>query len=466
MVPTAGAGPVAATGPDPLPRRHPAFFVAAVALFVFAADLTAVSTALGTLASDLRVDLAWASWAVTALAAGQILALPLGGRFSDRFGGKRVFLTAVATLSVVSLLAAGVADMGQLIACRFVQGLAGGALLPAASGIVAHHYGRDRDQAVALLTSISPMGAVVGPTLGGIVLTFGSWRWIFLVLAPVGLLLTVVGAFVLREPPRGAATRVDLWGMTLIGSTLVSVMVVVTVLASIGSPLSIAVLIGALIVAVVGAWAYARHAGRHPTPVVPLALLRGGGLGTMHLVNIVFGMAVIGFVSLLPVYAEARYLILPLAASVLTASRAIGTIVFSSITAVVLRRFGARPLLMGGLGLTSVGLLLAALPPPGMAPILWLSLGSAVLGLGMGVAAPAAGNAAMHLIPDHVAAVVGLRGMFVHVGGILAVSVIASVMSAGRDPGTAAAISFAVLSALLAVTALGATRLPRHRGRW
>jgi EmrB/QacA subfamily drug resistance transporter len=450
----------------PLAGRHPAFVVVGLALLMFSLDQTSVATALTTLGADLHADLAWTSWTVTACAAGQILALPLGGRLGDQFGRKRVFLVAIAVFALFSGLCATSSNIGELIVFRFVQGVAGGAMLPAANGLVAYHYGRDRDRALAMFTSIFPIGAILGPMLGGLILATWSWQGIFLINVPLALAMLAAGAFVLREPPRERPKRVDARGIALMMVTLVASMVAITMVGSLGSALSGAVLVAAAAVALVGGRLFLRHAARHTDAVIPLRLLRGRSLGLLNVVNVLFGAGAIGFAALLPLYAQTRYGILPLAAAVLVTSRAVGTLASSGFAVALLRRLGFRPLLLGGFGLVITGLVLTALPAMGVSAEVWLSIGSGLLGLGMGLAAPAANNAAMHLVPGDVTAVAGLRGMFRQVGGIATVAMITAVVSASSTPGLAGAVSFGVLAALLLCAALGVTRIPNHRGRW
>lgn len=462
--------PADADTPDPTshPRRHAVFAVIAVALLMFALDQTSVATALTTLGADLGASLAWTGWTITACAVGQVLALPLGGRLGDQFGKRKVFLLAVAAFALLSALSATSTTIGQLIAYRFLQGIAGGVMLPATSGLVAFHYGRERDRALAMFTSVFPIGSIAGPVVGGLILTTWSWHGIFLVNVPIGVLLVVVGSLVIGEPPRRRPERVDGIGIALLLGTLVSGMVAITVVGSAtGGVLgpTLVVVCGAL--AVSGGWAFLRHARVHPDPVIPPRLLTGGGLGIMNTTNILFGAALIGFGALLPVYAQTRYELLPLAAGVLLTARAAGTIAFSGIAVALLRRLGHRPLVITGFGLIVGGLLVVAVPPAGTtSPALWLTIGAVLTGLGMGLAGPAANNAGMHLVSDEVTAVSGLRIMFRQIGGITAISVITAVLSVSAHPGAAGGVAFAVLAGLLAVAAMAMSRIPNHRGRW
>lgn len=458
--------PEPSDGAAPLPRRHLVFGVVALALLMFSQDQTSVATALTTVSEDLGGGLAWAGWIVTGYAVGQILALPLGGRLADQFGGRRVFLCAVTAYALLSCLCALSGALGPLIACRFLQGVAGGVMLPAANGIVAHHYGRDRDRALALFTSVFPIGAIIGPLIGGLVLTVWSWHAIFLVNAPLGLVLVVAGAFLVLDPPRRRPERVDVRGIVLLLGTLVTAMVAVTALGAIGTgPAGLAIVLTAAVLAVACGYGFARHARGRTDAVVPWRLLTGRGLGVMNVTNVLFGTAVVGFSALLPLYAQTRYGLAPLTAGALLTGRAVGTIATSAVSVALLRRTGHRPLLLAGMGVIVLGLVLTAVPPVGPAEP-WLLVAATVLGLGTGLAGPAANNAGMHLVPDDVTAITGLRIMFRQIGGIAAISATTAAVAASDTPGLAGGIAMAVLAGLLAGVMLLAARIPNHRGRW
>lgn len=465
-VPSGSPAPRPDEGPPaPLPRRHLVFGAVSLALLMFSLDQTAVATALTTVSDDLGVDLAWTAWIVTIYAVGQILALPLGGRLADRFGSRRVFLVAVASFVVFSCLCAVAGSIGLLIGVRFLQGVATGVMLPAANSIVAHHYGRDRDRALAAFVSVIPIGAILGPLVGGLVLTVWSWHAIFLVNVPLGLVAALVGAALVQEPPRRSTAPVDVRGVALLIVTLVAAMVAITGTGRGTSGLAMTGIAAA--VAVGGTWAFTRHARRREDAVVPWRLIAGGGLGIMNVTNVLFGAAVIGFSAVLPLYAQTRYGLAPFAAGALLTGRAAGTIASSGVSVALLRRTGHRPLLIGGMAVIVLGLLLSAMSPVAATPPeVWLLVAATVLGVGLGLTGPAANNAGMHLVPDDVAAVTGLRIMFRQIGGIAAVSATTAAIAASATPGLAGAGAIVVLAVLLAGVTLLAARIPNQRGRW
>ncbi|NIY69410.1 MFS transporter [Streptomyces malaysiensis] len=463
------SGLVTTTGEfSPLPGRRLVFIVVSLSLLVFALDQAAVATALKTLGADLGVSLAWAGWTITVYAVGQILALPLGGRLSDQFGGRRVVLVAIGAFTVMSLACGLAQNIGQLLACRLVEGLACGALVPATNGIIAHQFGRDRDRALALLTSVFPVGAIVGPLLGGLFITLGSWKVIFLANLPAGATLFVAALAVVPAPPLRTFRHVDVMGILLLTATLLAGMAAIAQLGSLSTSAARPVMAAVPATAtVVAGCAFFRRSRRHPEPVVPIRLLTGRGMGPMNLVNTVIGCCALGFSTLVPVYAQTRYALVPLAAGLLLTARAVCVVATSGLAIGLLRRTGYKPLLLGGMSATVLGLVLTAVhPPAGISPTAWLVVATVVMGVGMGLSAPSSSNACMHLVPDDVPAVAGLRLLFRQIGGITTISVVTAVCSTGSNPGVATAIAFGVLAALMSVAILVTARLPNHRGQW
>ena len=295
-------------------------------------------------------------------------------------------------------------------------------------------------------------------------LTTWTWHGIFLVNVPIGILLVAVGLALVDDPPHRRTARIDAAGIALLVVTLLATMLTITRLGSPGSGPGWTALAG--VVALTTGAVFVRHARRRPDAVVPMHLLAGRGLGIMNVTNVVFGAVVIGFSATLPLYAQVRYDLPAFVAGALLTGRAVGTIVTSAAAVALLRRLGFRPLLLGGLVAVVAGLVVTAVAPPFGGPTVWLLAGSTLLGLGTGLSGPAANNAGMHLVPDEVAAVSGLRIMFRQMGGIAAVSVLTAAVTAAEDPGVAAGIAYGVLAVALAAVGLAAARIPNRRGRW
>lgn len=468
----AATSPSTAVSPAPalpaaLPRRHAVFAVVALALLLSSIDHTSVATALSTLQADLGTTFSWAGWTLTAYTVGSVVALPLAGGLGDRFGRRRVFLVAIAVFTVARLLCGLAGGIEVLIALRLVQGLAGGAFLPSATGIVADHFGPERDRAVALFTSVFPVGAIIGPVVGGLLLEVAGWRSIFLVAVPLGVVLFVATLLLVRETPRRTAAPVDVAGIALLVTVLLGGMYAITRAGTPGEGWAgPATAVAAGLLAIGAGVLFVRHAARHPAPLVPLRLLRGPGFGVMNAVNVLFGVGALGLAALVPHYAQVRYGIAPVLAGGLLTLRAVGMIIASTATVALLPRVGFRPLLLAGTGVHAVGLVMLALPPLGTDPVTWLAVAAGVAGLGMGLAAPSSNNAGMHLAPESLSAVAGLRGMFRQSGGIAGIVVTSAVVTASADPALAQGVAFAVLAGVLLLTVPLVLRLPNRRGRW
>lgn len=201
---------IASGDDEPLPRRRMVFAIVSLGLLMSTLDNTIVATALGSIERDLGAQIQWSGWTISAYSLAQVVAMPLAGKIADLYGRKRVFIAAGIIFTLASLCCGLSQDVYTLIAMRFVQALGGGAFMPTASGIVADHFGRDRDRALGMFTSIFPIGAILGPILGGVIVTFWSWREIFFINIPIGVALVVLSALLLPRSGRRATARLDL----------------------------------------------------------------------------------------------------------------------------------------------------------------------------------------------------------------------------------------------------------------
>jgi EmrB/QacA subfamily drug resistance transporter len=470
--PATGAGgadlrPARVSGDDPLPRRRLVFGIVAMALFMASVDNTVVATALATIQSDLHAGIQWSGWTITIYSLGQVLVLPLAGKFADLFGRKKVFLVAAAVFTTASLCCGLVDNIALLVVLRAIQSIGGGAFLPAASGIVADHFGRNRDRALGMFTSIFPIGGIVGPILGGIFVSYWSWRGIFLVNVPIGAVLIILTLFFIPESRRVQGKSIDVYGLVLLGVLILGTMLGVTHLGTgNASVLSVGFLLPEL-VAVVALVLFVRHAKFGRAPFIPINLLRGRGFGVMNLINFLQGCAAIGFGALMPLYAESRYGIPTLQAGTLLTARAVGMICVAGLATFALRRTGYRPPMLIGFSLLTVGMFATAIGAPhGVTPYFWLAVATAISGVGMGLALPAANNAILQLAPDQVAGISGMRGMFRQGGSIMSVSVATAILAGSAHPGLTLGHVFIGFSCLLIIVLPLISRVPEHRGDW
>lgn len=459
--------PATAVGHDePLPRRGLVFAIVSLGLFMGSIDQTSVATALTAIGQDMQTQVNWSSWTITIYALGQIVVLPLAGRISDQYGRKRVFLGAIVVFVTASLCCGLVDNIYLLIAFRALQALGGGAFMPSATGIVADHFGSGRDRALGMFTSIFPIGGIVGPIIGSLFVTYGSWRGIFLINVPIGLVLFILAAVFIPSGGRKAVTRTDARGILLFAGAILSAMYGVTMLGNARTELLHPAFLAAEVAALVLAVLFVQHTRHSATPFIPWRLLRGKGFGAMNLINFLFGIAALGFGPLLPLYAEQRFGLDGLEGGTLLTARAVGMICVAGLAVLALRRTGCRlPIVLGFL-LVAGGMVGLFFAPAGSSSYGWLAVAAGVTGLGMGLAVPASNNASLQLARDHLAAVAGLRGMFRQSGSIVAVSVATAVLARSDDPGTTQAYIFLAFAVLLICVTPLVRLVPEHRGRW
>ncbi|WP_243866523.1 MFS transporter [Actinophytocola oryzae] len=439
------------------------FAVVAMALFMASMDQTIVATALNAIQGDLHAELNWSGWTITIYSLGQIIAMPLAGKLGDHFGRKKVFLFAVVVFTTSSLLCGLAGNIYVLVALRAVQAIGGGGFVPSATGIIADHYGPGRDRAVGMFTSIFPIGGILGPILGGVIVTYASWRAIFFVNVPIGVVLLFLGWRLIGETKLKPLAPMDIRGLALLAGLMLTAMFGMTNLEH--GVTSVWFLVP-IVVAGLLAWLFVRHTVRARAPFIPMRLLRGKGFGSMNVLNMLFGGAAIGFGALVPLYAEERFHLDPLAAGTVLTARGAGVICVAALAVMTLRRLGCRIPMTVGFVLIVTGFGLMAFPPPDVNGYLWLLVAGGVTGVGMGVAVPASNNAGLHLAPDQISSIAGLRGMFRQSGSIISVSVMTAVATNSTNPAMSQAHGFVILSVLLLASVPLIYTIPDHRGSW
>ncbi|HEY7294303.1 MAG TPA: DHA2 family efflux MFS transporter permease subunit, partial [Dehalococcoidia bacterium] len=195
-------------------------------LFMDILDSTAVNVAIPRLEADFHAPLSTVEWAVTGYLLSLALFIPGAGFLSDRFGTKRTFLTAVGVFVIGSALCGQARSIEQLVAFRFLQGVGGGMMTPVSTAILSREFpGEERAKASALISIPWILAPITGPVLGGYLVTYASWRWIFYINLPVGIIGFVLGFLVLREHKEPYAQgRFDVLGLLTGGAGVAMVL--------------------------------------------------------------------------------------------------------------------------------------------------------------------------------------------------------------------------------------------------
>src|SRR4051794_11764733 len=297
--------PVAATRPGL--TRHVFFALAAFAVLMGSIDTTIVAVAVPQLTTALDAPLIWVGWTLTAYQLVQVVMLPLAGKLSDSLGRRRVFLFCVATFTFGSLLCGLAPSIWFLIAARALQAVGGGGLMPSAVGVISDTYREHRAQARGLFTSVLPIGGIVGPNLGGFILEHWTWRDMFFVNLPIGVVVFIGAAVLLANDGPTKSRHIDYLGVGLYAGAIALLLGAMTLVGQDPelwrSPLLWCAVVASLALVVV----FFRHIKHADNPVMDYNLVLRRPFLQANLYNMVFGASVFGASSFIPTYAVYRF---------------------------------------------------------------------------------------------------------------------------------------------------------------
>jgi EmrB/QacA subfamily drug resistance transporter len=292
-----------------------------------AVDATVTNVALNTLERDLHASVAGVQWVITAYLLTVAGVIPVSGWASRRFGARQVYVCSLALFGFSSALCALAGSLQMLVACRLLQGLAGGMLVPLGQLIAAEVAGPSRmGKMVSRIWMFSSIGSMLGPTLGGALVQGLGWRWIFMVNVPISLIATVAALYLLPHTPSRPAGRLDLSGLLRLSLGVPAMVFALTQGEQTGSLLSpsalLPLLAGILLVA-----DFVRHALRSARPLLDVRLCArptfSAGLIAIFFVDIAW----FGVLVLLPLAFQQLRHASPLSAGLLMAPQGLGTAV-------------------------------------------------------------------------------------------------------------------------------------------
>jgi EmrB/QacA subfamily drug resistance transporter len=289
-------------GWGPSPQR--AVSIAYVtALFMTAVDMQIVNVALPTLGRDFNAPLNDVQWTVIAYLLTLAVVIPASGWIGDRIGTKRTFLFALALFTLASALCGAADNLPELIAARALQGVGGGMLTPTGTAMLYRAYGPEQRAKVAR-TIILPIliGPAAAPILGGVLTQTLSWRWVFLLNVPIGIVMLVYGYLFVPEHQPSPSGRLDVTGMLLSGIGLSALLYAISEGSVVGwaAPEILATGIGG--VALLSA--FARDSLRKRDPILRVRLLREPLLRSTNVVFVLTTGVFLASLYLTPIFLQ------------------------------------------------------------------------------------------------------------------------------------------------------------------
>ena len=431
-------------------------------------DTTIVNVALQTLARDLKAPLSTIQWVATGYLLALATVIPLTGWAAERFGPRRVWMSVVSGFVVTSALCGAAWSAESLIAFRCLQGLAGGMIMPIGMITLAQAAGPQRVGRVMSVVGVPMLlGPALGPLIGGLIVTDLSWRWIFYVNLPIGVLGLVLAA---RLLPAGRAvgrfagpTSLDWRGLLMLSPGVALVVFGLSEVSTHGS-----VTVARLVPVVAGlllVLAFAVRGWRAQAPLVDVRLFEDRGFAAAGVTVFLVGASLFGALLLLPLYFQIARGLTPLQAGLLIGPQGAFAAVGMNRAGRLTDRVGGGPVVIAGLIVLLVGTIAFTQVRAGT-PLWLLECALAVRGLGLGFTMmPAMAAAYSTLERPQVPRATPLLNVLQRVGGSLGTAVLAVVLQHELTAGVTAPSAFAHtywwVQAVTAVALLPAVVLAR-----
>jgi EmrB/QacA subfamily drug resistance transporter len=444
------------------------FAISSIALFMTALDNLVVTTALPVIKESLGASLSQLEWTVNAYTLTFAVLLLTGAALGDRFGRKRMFTIGVALFTGASAFAALAPTGDMLVLARALQGFGAAIVTPLTLTILSDAVPAERrGLALGAWGAIAGLAIALGPLVGGAIVEGLSWQYIFWVNVPIGIVLVPLAIVFLRETygPDGA---LDLPGLGLVSGGLFALVWALIHGNEEGwtsSGIVAAFVASAILLAAFVAWE-----ARAANPMLPLRYFRSRAFSAANVVSLLMSFGLFGSIFLLAQFFQIVQGYTPLEAGVRTLPWTMMPIFVAPIAGVLSDRVGARPLLITGMVLMSIGL--AWIAAISSVTVEYLAMVPAFIISGTGMAlffAPTANLVLSAVKPQEEGRASGVNNTIREIGGVFGVAILASVFSANGGYESPQAFVEGMVpavwlgAAVLAVAAVAATFVPARR---
>jgi len=316
--------------------------VVSCAFFMETFTGTVITTALPAMARSFGSDPVRLSLGVTAYMLSLAIFIPLSGWVADRYGARTVFRAAIGLFTLASVFCGLSNNLAELVGARVIQGVGGAMMVPVGRLVLFRSVDRSEYvRAMAWLVVPAFVGPVVGPPVGGFITTYFSWRWVFFLNVPIGILGMVLVTYLIENYREAEARPLDWLGFVLSGLSLASILYGLDLAAhgslaealGFGALLGVGLMVGALAVL---------HARRHPYPLLNLALFRFPTFALSVWGGMFFRISAGSIPFLLPVFLQVGLGMTAFVSGLLIFADALGNIAMNAVAPATLRRFGFR----------------------------------------------------------------------------------------------------------------------------
>ncbi len=291
----------------------------------------------------------------------------------------------------------------------------------------------------SLFTSILPVGNIIGPNIGGWMVESFGWRSTFWLNIPLSLIVIFVSMKLIKSR-QGEGGRLDLPGTAYFTGGLSAFLVALSTIGSAQSGGSWLIPAALFILAIIFMAAFYRRESRVKNPMIDLTFIKTSPFLAANVFNLLYGMAMLGVMSFIPLFATSVYSMSTLASGIILTPRSAGMLIASIVTSVLLPKWGYRGPMLAGTIVCVLSLVLLGLRPSDIT-VFDAHFSSAVVigailflaGAGMGVIAPAANNACIDLLPERIGTITGLRGMFRQSGSAISIALTALMLEVIPD---------------------------------
>jgi EmrB/QacA subfamily drug resistance transporter len=405
-------------------------------LLLSALDSTIVGTAMKKIVNDLQ-GMEYYAWPFTIYMLCSTVITPISGGIADTFGRKPVFIIGILTFLTGSALCGISQSMMQLIIFRGIQGIGGGIIITSVFTVVADLFPPEkRGKYMGIVTSVYGLSSIIGPLLGGLITDNFSWRWIFYLNVPVGILALAIIVFAMPNfKTEGQKKSVDYSGTIAIILALVPMLLAFTLAGNSSSWLSVQI-IGMFVFSIAMLALFVFFESRSKNPIIPLSFFRTRSINVTLFVAFLTNGIMYAAIMYIPYFAQGIIGTTATTSGTITAPMMLGSLIASALTGILTSKFGKNKvfvfvafiLMAVGTGLLST--------MSANTPYFQVILFMIILGLGIGINMPIANTNTQNSVPpQQISSATATVQFFRNIGGTIGSAIYGTIMTTSMNTG-------------------------------